>query len=137
MFGIGPQELLLIGLLFLLIFGPGKAAGMARDLGRFVSGAQNTVEEFKEELLSEEVREARRTVGEVKSELTAPVQEIKDGVRHSVDELKAEGAVPEAGDELTVEPSPDEEDGKHMPKDRRIPLGKEEVPPSEVHSPLE
>ena len=73
MFGIGPTELLIIGLLFLVIFGPGKAAGMARDFGRFVSGAQNTVEEFKDELLSEEVREARRTVREVKIELTAPV----------------------------------------------------------------
>ncbi len=34
MFGIGPQELLVIGLLVLLVFGPMKAAGMARDLGR-------------------------------------------------------------------------------------------------------
>src|SRR5215212_4713141 len=118
MFGIGPTELLLIGLLLLVLFGPGKAAGMARDLGRFVSGAQNTVEEFKEELLSEEVREARRTVGEFKSELTTPVQEFKDGVRHSVDELKAVAAVPEEGDEPTVEPYPDE-DGEHGPKDRR------------------
>ena len=84
MFGIGPTELLLIGLLLLVLFGAGKVAGMARDFGRFVSGAQNTVEEFKEELLSEEVREARRTIGEFRSELTAPVQEIKDGVRYSV-----------------------------------------------------
>jgi Sec-independent protein translocase protein TatA len=32
--------LLLIGLLVLVIFGPGKAASMTRDLGRFVGGAQ-------------------------------------------------------------------------------------------------
>ena len=38
MFGIGPQELLLIGLLILVVFGPVKAAGMARDLGHFVNG---------------------------------------------------------------------------------------------------
>jgi Sec-independent protein translocase protein TatA len=37
-FGIGPQELLLIGLLILVVFGPVKAAGMARDLGHFVNG---------------------------------------------------------------------------------------------------
>src|SRR5918995_5594898 len=121
MFGIDPTELLIIGLLFLVIFGSGKAAGIAKDFGRFVSGAQNTVDEFKEELLSEEVREVRRTVGEVKSELTAPVQEFKNGVRHSVDELKSEAAVPEEGDEPTVEPSPGEEDGEHRPKDRRDP----------------
>ena len=72
MFGIGPQELLLIGLLILVIFGPVKAAGMARDIGRFVNGANRTVEEFKEELLSEEeVEEARRTVEEAKSALVS------------------------------------------------------------------
>ena len=136
MFGIGPQELLLIGVLILVIFGPMKAAGMARDFGRFVSGAQNTVEEFKEELLSEEVREARRTIGEVKSELTAPVQEFRDEVQHSVGELKAEAAVSEQGDEPTVDSPPDEE-GKHGPKDGRQLPRKEEAPPSEVHARLE
>ena len=89
MFGIGPQELLLIGLLILVVFGPGKAAGMARDLGRFVSGAQNTVEDFKSEILgSEEVKEARRSVGEVKSEITTSVEELKDETRHSVEKLR-------------------------------------------------
>ncbi len=70
MFGIGPQELLIIGLLILVVFGPSKAAGMARDLGRFVNGASRTVEEFKSELASEEIEEARRSVEEFKSELT-------------------------------------------------------------------
>ena len=70
MFGIGPQELLIIGLLILVVFGPLKAAEMARDLGRFVSGANRTVEEFKSELASEEIEEARRSVEEFKSELT-------------------------------------------------------------------
>ena len=70
MFGIGPQELLLIGLLILVVFGPMKAAGMARDLGRFVNGANRTVEEFKEEILSEEeAKEARHTVEGFKEEL--------------------------------------------------------------------
>ena len=34
MFGVGPQELLVVGLLALIVFGPVKAAGMARDLSR-------------------------------------------------------------------------------------------------------
>jgi Sec-independent protein translocase protein TatA len=135
-FGIGPQELLIIGVLILVIFGPLKAAGMARDFGRFVSGAQNTVEEFKEELLSEEVREARRTVGEFKSQLTAPVQEFKDGARHSAKEPKPEVAVPEVGDEPTLESTPDE-DGKRRPMDERKLPDPEEASPSEVHARLE
>jgi Sec-independent protein translocase protein TatA len=71
-FGVGPQEVVLIVLLLLVIFGPGKAAGMARDFSRFVSGAQNTVEEFKSELVvpaEEEAKEIRRSGQEQKSDL--------------------------------------------------------------------
>jgi Sec-independent protein translocase protein TatA len=69
LFGVGAQELLIIGLLVIVVFGPLKAVGMAQDLGRFVSGAKQTVEEFKSELLIEEVKEARRTVEEIKGEV--------------------------------------------------------------------
>lgn len=54
MFGIGAQEMVIIGLLLLVVFGPGKLPGMARDFGRFVSEARRSVEEFKEDLATEE-----------------------------------------------------------------------------------
>ena len=54
MFGIGMQEMVIVGLLFLVIFGPSKLPDMARDLGRFVNEARRSVEEFKEDLVSEE-----------------------------------------------------------------------------------
>jgi sec-independent protein translocase protein TatB len=50
MFGIGGQEIVIIGLLFLVIFGPSKLPQMARDLGRFVSEARRSIDEFKDEL---------------------------------------------------------------------------------------
>jgi sec-independent protein translocase protein TatB len=50
MFGIGGQELIIIGLLFLVIFGPSKLPQMARDLGRFLSEARSSMDEFKSEL---------------------------------------------------------------------------------------
>ena len=50
MFGVGPQELVVIVLLVLVVFGPGKAAGVARDLGRFASEARGQVEELKSEI---------------------------------------------------------------------------------------
>jgi Sec-independent protein translocase protein TatA len=50
-FGVGPQEVLVIVLLLLVVFGPGKAVSLARDLGRFASEARGQVEEFKDELL--------------------------------------------------------------------------------------
>jgi sec-independent protein translocase protein TatB len=54
MFGIGGQEMIIIGLLFLVIFGPSKLPQMARDLGKFVNGARRSMDEFKGELLSDE-----------------------------------------------------------------------------------
>lgn len=51
MFGVGPQEVLVIVLLLLVIFGPDKAVGMARDLGRFASDSRDQLETFKGELL--------------------------------------------------------------------------------------
>jgi sec-independent protein translocase protein TatB len=62
-FGIGMQEMVIVGLLFLVIFGPSKLPAMARDLGRFVNEARRSVEEFKEDLVSEEEggRELRKS----------------------------------------------------------------------------
>ena len=54
MFGIGMQEMVIVGLLFLVIFGPKKVPDMARDIGRFVNEARRSIEEFKEDLVSEE-----------------------------------------------------------------------------------
>jgi Sec-independent protein translocase protein TatA len=45
-FGIGGQELVILGFLFL----PAKAGELARDLGRFTSKARATIEDFKSEL---------------------------------------------------------------------------------------
>jgi Tat protein translocase TatB subunit len=54
MFGIGGQEIVIISLLFLVIFGPNALPRMARDLGRFVSEARRSIDEFKEELTAVE-----------------------------------------------------------------------------------
>ncbi len=53
MFGVGAPEMVVIGLLLLVVFGPKKLPGMARDLGRFVSEARHSIEEFKKDLVSE------------------------------------------------------------------------------------
>jgi sec-independent protein translocase protein TatB len=62
MFGIGGQEMVIIALLFLVIFGPSKLPQMARDLGRFVTEARRSIDEFKEELTaaSDEDEEPKR-----------------------------------------------------------------------------
>ncbi len=63
MFGIGPQELIIIGLLLLVVFGPEKLSGMAKDLGRFVNESRTYIDEFKSGLTPPgEVKEPRRSV---------------------------------------------------------------------------
>ncbi len=42
--------MIIIGLIFLVIFGPGSLPKMARDVGRFVSEARRAIDDFKEEL---------------------------------------------------------------------------------------
>ena len=57
MFGIGPQELMILALLLLVVFGSRKASSMARDVGHFVKETRRPVEEFKAELAAAEDRD--------------------------------------------------------------------------------
>ncbi len=50
MFGVGGQELVIIGLLLLVVFGPARVGQMAREVGRFAYGARSSIQEFKDEL---------------------------------------------------------------------------------------
>jgi TatA/E family protein of Tat protein translocase len=50
MLGVGPNEMIIVALLFLVIFGPSSIPKMARDLGRFVNEARKAVDDFKEEI---------------------------------------------------------------------------------------
>jgi sec-independent protein translocase protein TatB len=59
MFGIGGQEIVIIGLIFLVVFGPSKLPQMARDFGRFVNDARRSMDEFKSELISDEDKDSR------------------------------------------------------------------------------
>ena len=62
-FGIGFQELVIVGVLFLILFGPSKLPQMARDLGKFVNEARRSVDEFKAEIVAgdEEDKDQRLT----------------------------------------------------------------------------
>ena len=51
-FGIGFQEVLVIAVLFLILFGPSKLPQMTRDLGKFVNEARRSMEEFKSEIVA-------------------------------------------------------------------------------------
>src|SRR5829696_3120791 len=109
MFGIGGEELVIIGLIVLIIFGPSKLSSMARDAGRFVKEARRSADEFKTELMSEEIKEARRsarrTVNEFKSELTLNEDGNDRGRRASRDNSKPSQTSPT--EDRTDEPKGD------------------------------
>jgi sec-independent protein translocase protein TatB len=50
MLGVGPSEMVVIGLIFLVIFGPSSLPRMARDVGRFVAEARRAIDDFKDEI---------------------------------------------------------------------------------------
>ena len=64
MFGVGFQELLIVAFIALIIFGPRRLPQMAREIGHFVSEARSSLDEFKEELSTEEVDEVQPEVEE-------------------------------------------------------------------------
>jgi len=68
MFGIGSQELVVVVLIAMVVLGPRRLTQMARELGRFVSEARHSIDEFKEELGAEEVNEIRRDAQGSKNE---------------------------------------------------------------------
>ncbi len=52
MFGIGPEELLLIMFIALLVLGPERMPKLARDLGKFVNDMRRTSDELRDEFLN-------------------------------------------------------------------------------------
>ena len=65
----------------LVIFGPKKLPGMAKDLGRFVNESRNYIDEFKSELTSSgEIKEPRRSVE--KSESDHPPEKGREDDQH-------------------------------------------------------
>jgi Tat protein translocase TatB subunit len=51
MFGIGPEELVLVLIVALLVLGPERLPRMARDVGRVVGELRRTSDEFREEFM--------------------------------------------------------------------------------------
>jgi Tat protein translocase TatB subunit len=51
MFGIGPEELVLVLIVALLVLGPERLPRVARDVGRVVGELRRTSDEFREEFM--------------------------------------------------------------------------------------
>ena len=52
MFGVGPEELVLLLIIALFVLGPERMPKMARDIGRVVGDLRRTSDELREEFLN-------------------------------------------------------------------------------------
>ena len=52
MFGIGPEELMLVAILALLVLGPERLPKVMRDMGRIVGDLRRTSDELRSEFLN-------------------------------------------------------------------------------------
>jgi Tat protein translocase TatB subunit len=52
MFGIGPEELVLVLIVALLVLGPERLPRVARDVGRVVGELRRTSDEFRDEFMN-------------------------------------------------------------------------------------
>jgi len=79
MLSIGPQELGVFGvvLLFLIVFGSAKFSSTARNLGQLIGGTKRTVEEAKSDLIPDEVKEARDTIKDLRTDALHSAQQDK------------------------------------------------------------
>ncbi len=86
MFGVGGQEIVIIALIALVIFGPSSLPKMARDIGRFVSEARRSIDEFKEELTSVEDDEEDDKKSRKRSHKDRDKDETNDGSNAKADQ---------------------------------------------------
>jgi sec-independent protein translocase protein TatB len=75
MFGIGPEELMLVAVLALLVLGPERLPKVMRDMGRIVGDLRKTSDELRTEFLNADKLLDLSTSGPAAPAVTAPAAE--------------------------------------------------------------
>ena len=117
MFTLGGNELIIIVVLALLLFGPDKIPQLARTVGRFTREF-NKYKDIMESTIRMEIARAEgpkvddMTVEQRIAKASAASQALIDGAASEEpdDEVEAEGDEPVAGPPVRVVPSADESD---------------------------
>jgi len=84
---IGPGELITIGLLALIVFGPQRLPELARRLGGYVRELRAAAADIRAGL-DEEVRSLKEPLEAVTKDLTKPVTEIKESLSETADAVR-------------------------------------------------
>ena len=87
MFDVGLWEILLIGVLALVVIGPERLPGAARQAGYFVGKARRYIEGVKSEVASElDVSEFKRMMHNQEVQ----INELQQKLKSSIDDVKSE-----------------------------------------------
>lgn len=78
MFGIGPEELLLVAVLALLVLGPERLPKVMRDMGKVVGDLRRTSDELRDEFLNaDKYLEVKTAAPPPAAEASPPTDESK------------------------------------------------------------
>jgi sec-independent protein translocase protein TatB len=141
MFDIGFWEIMIITLVALLVVGPERLPGLAREIGRFVGKARRFVQsvrsDIEQELQTEELRKMlkgqekeiqalKNMMHETEETLRGDLKETEEALRHGLDdaaETKPTKNLDPEGQPAAGEPEPEPQkkvDGR--PRIQRVPV---------------
>lgn len=91
MFDVGFWELAVIGLVALLVIGPERLPAVARTAGLWVGRLRRVAGSFREDLERElRTDDLKRSLVAERDALTAPIREVADELRSTVNDAAAE-----------------------------------------------
>ena len=85
MFDVGFWEMAFIGVIALLVIGPERLPGVARNVGAWVGKGRRMINDVKADIKKEMREEDLKSFRELKSEVTGAGQNIRDMARETVD----------------------------------------------------
>jgi sec-independent protein translocase protein TatB len=123
MFDFGFWELVVVGVVALLVVGPDRLPGLARQLGTWVGNTKRFVSsvraDIERELQSEELRrmldEQRNEIRQLKGMISETQAEVKEGLRETGTGA-VEGQVPSEVRDPRAEDSRTDSDSKAIPR---------------------
>jgi TatA/E family protein of Tat protein translocase len=89
-FGIGPMEILLILIIGLLIFGPGKMPQIARDLGKALRSFKKATTDLSAEV-SRELEEEKKEINSDTKQIKQEIDEISNPAKPEAGKTPADG----------------------------------------------
>jgi len=89
-FGIGPMEILLILIIGLLIFGPGKMPQIARDLGKALRSFKKATTDLSAEV-SRELEEEKKEIDSDTKQIKQEIDEISNPAKPEAGKTPADG----------------------------------------------